>query len=59
MIKDKTVLVNIYEMDISIVVFEANLMNNLGDRWIDTSATHHIYFDKEMCLSYAPINEGQ
>ncbi|KAI3471414.1 hypothetical protein Pfo_030778, partial [Paulownia fortunei] len=44
------------ELDLSAVVFEANLVDNPREWLVDTGATCHICFDKEIFSSYIPIN---
>ncbi|KAL0292733.1 UNVERIFIED_CONTAM: hypothetical protein Sangu_3251100 [Sesamum angustifolium] len=44
------------ELNLSAVVFEANLVDNPREWWIDIGATHHIYSNKEMFSTYTPIN---
>lgn len=54
--EDKSVpVVDISELNLSIVVFEANLVDDLREWWVDTGATHYICLDKEMFSTYIPI----
>ncbi|KAK6140967.1 hypothetical protein DH2020_025285 [Rehmannia glutinosa] len=53
---DKSVPIDMSELDLSAVVFEANMVDNPREWWIDTGATRHICADKEMFSSYTPIN---
>ncbi|KAL0416780.1 UNVERIFIED_CONTAM: hypothetical protein Slati_3509900 [Sesamum latifolium] len=52
----RSVPINLGELNLSAVVFEANLVDNSREWWIDTGATRHIYSDKEMFSTYTPIN---
>ncbi|KAK6158565.1 hypothetical protein DH2020_005879 [Rehmannia glutinosa] len=54
--EDKSVPIDMSELDLTVVVFEANMMDNLREWWIDTGATRHICADKEMFSSYILIN---
>ncbi|KAK4380871.1 Retrovirus-related Pol polyprotein from transposon TNT 1-94 [Sesamum angolense] len=48
--------IDLGELNLSAVVFEANLVDNPREWWIDTGATRHICSDKEMFSTYTPIN---
>ncbi|KAL0298615.1 UNVERIFIED_CONTAM: hypothetical protein Sradi_6521300 [Sesamum radiatum] len=52
----RSVPIDLGELNLSAVVFEANLVDNPREWWIDTGATHHICSDKEMFSTYTPIN---
>ncbi|KAK4399476.1 hypothetical protein Sango_1423100 [Sesamum angolense] len=52
-----SVPIDLGELNLSAVVFEANLVDNPIEWWIDTGATRHICSDKEMFSTYTPINE--
>ncbi|KAL0301539.1 UNVERIFIED_CONTAM: hypothetical protein Sradi_6430700 [Sesamum radiatum] len=51
-----SVPIDLRELNLSAVVFEANLVDNQREWWIDTGATRHICSDKEMLSIYTPIN---
>ncbi|KAK4407668.1 hypothetical protein Sango_0347800 [Sesamum angolense] len=51
-----SVPIDLGELNLSTVVFEANLVHNPREWWIDTGATRHICSDKEMFSTYTPIN---
>ncbi|KAI3446960.1 hypothetical protein Pfo_003625 [Paulownia fortunei] len=55
-IKYKIVPVDMSDLMLSVVVFEANLVDNSREWWVDTGATRHIYSNKEMISTYFPIN---
>ncbi|CAA0819637.1 Unknown protein, partial [Striga hermonthica] len=50
------VLSELTDMDISAVVFEANLVDNLRAWYIDTGATRHVCSDKGLFSEYTPSN---
>ncbi|KAK4381548.1 hypothetical protein Sango_2956300 [Sesamum angolense] len=52
----RSVPIDLVELNLFAVVFEANLLDNPREWWIDTGATHHICSDKEMFSTYTPIN---
>ncbi|KAL0333939.1 UNVERIFIED_CONTAM: Retrovirus-related Pol polyprotein from transposon TNT 1-94 [Sesamum angustifolium] len=52
----RSVPIDLGELNLSAVVFEANLVDNPRKWWIDTGATRHICSDKEMFSTYTPIN---
>ncbi|KAL0328102.1 UNVERIFIED_CONTAM: hypothetical protein Scaly_2242800 [Sesamum calycinum] len=52
----RSVPIDLRELNLSAVVFEANLVDNQREWWIDTGATRHICSDKEMLSIYTPIN---
>ncbi|KAL0314405.1 UNVERIFIED_CONTAM: hypothetical protein Sangu_2284900 [Sesamum angustifolium] len=52
----RSVPIDLGELNLSVVVFEANLVDNPREWWIDTSTTGHICSDKEMFSTYTPIN---
>ncbi|KAL0431969.1 UNVERIFIED_CONTAM: Retrovirus-related Pol polyprotein from transposon TNT 1-94 [Sesamum radiatum] len=52
----RSVPIDLGELNLSVVVFEANLLDNPREWWIDTGATRYICSDKEMFLTYTPIN---
>ncbi|KAL0419311.1 UNVERIFIED_CONTAM: hypothetical protein Sradi_1344600 [Sesamum radiatum] len=52
----RSVPIDLGELNLSVVVFEANLVDNPREWWIDTSATRHICSDKEMFSTYTLIN---
>ncbi|KAL0315721.1 UNVERIFIED_CONTAM: Retrovirus-related Pol polyprotein from transposon TNT 1-94 [Sesamum radiatum] len=52
----RSVPIDLGELNLSAVVFEANLVGNPREWWIDTGATRHICSDKEMFSTYTPIN---
>ncbi|KAK4389640.1 hypothetical protein Sango_2301000 [Sesamum angolense] len=52
----RSVPIDLGELNLSAVVFEANLVDNPREWWIDTGATRHICSDKEMFSTYIPIN---
>ncbi|KAL0320072.1 UNVERIFIED_CONTAM: Retrovirus-related Pol polyprotein from transposon TNT 1-94 [Sesamum radiatum] len=52
----RSVPIDLGELNLSVVVFEANLVDNPREWWIDTGATRHICSDKEMFSTYTPIN---
>ncbi|KAL0336223.1 UNVERIFIED_CONTAM: hypothetical protein Sradi_4834200 [Sesamum radiatum] len=52
----RSVPIDLGELNLSAVVFEANLVDNPREWWIDTGATRHICSDKEMFSTYTPIN---
>ncbi|KAF5931719.1 hypothetical protein HYC85_027890 [Camellia sinensis] len=41
------------------VVFEANLVGNPKEWWVDTGATRHICADKKMFTSYSIVDNGE
>ncbi|XP_022883910.1 uncharacterized protein LOC111400757 [Olea europaea var. sylvestris] len=47
------------ELMLSAVVFEANMVDNPREWFVDTGATRHVCADKEMFSSYNPINGRQ
>ncbi|KAI3446886.1 hypothetical protein Pfo_003551 [Paulownia fortunei] len=54
--EDKIVPVDMSDLMLLVVVFDANLMDNLREWWVDTRATRHICLDKEMFSTYILIN---
>lgn len=56
-IEERYVPVDFSELDLSAVVFEANLVDNPRKWWVDTGSTNHIFADKEMFSSYTPVSE--
>ncbi|KAK6137231.1 hypothetical protein DH2020_029020 [Rehmannia glutinosa] len=54
--EDKSIPIDLSELDLSAVVFEANMVDNPRKWWIDTGATRHICADKEMFSSFCLIN---
>ncbi|KAL7148537.1 hypothetical protein ABFS83_06G185200 [Erythranthe nasuta] len=54
----KIVSTDLSEMDLTAVVFEANLVDNTREWRVDTGATRHICSDKEMFSSYTAV-EGR
>ncbi|KAL0365780.1 UNVERIFIED_CONTAM: Retrovirus-related Pol polyprotein from transposon TNT 1-94 [Sesamum radiatum] len=52
----RSVPIDLGKLNLSAVVFEANLVDNPREWWIDTGATRHICSDKEMFSTYTPIN---
>ncbi|KAL0419143.1 UNVERIFIED_CONTAM: hypothetical protein Sradi_1327800 [Sesamum radiatum] len=52
----RSVPIDLRELNLSVVVVKANLVDNLREWWIDTGATRHICSDKEMFSTYTPIN---
>ncbi|KAK4383188.1 hypothetical protein Sango_2800800 [Sesamum angolense] len=48
--------IDLGELNLSIVVFEANLVDNPREWWIDTGATRHICSDKDIFSTFTPIN---
>ncbi|KAL0364114.1 UNVERIFIED_CONTAM: Retrovirus-related Pol polyprotein from transposon TNT 1-94 [Sesamum angustifolium] len=52
----RSVPIDLGELNLSTVVFEANLVDNPREWRIDTGATRHICSDKEMFSTYTPIN---
>ncbi|KAL0440671.1 UNVERIFIED_CONTAM: hypothetical protein Sradi_0006000 [Sesamum radiatum] len=52
----RSVPIDLVELNLSAVVFEANLLDNPREWWIDTGDTRHICSDKEMFSTYTPIN---
>ncbi|KAL0293444.1 UNVERIFIED_CONTAM: hypothetical protein Sangu_2523800 [Sesamum angustifolium] len=52
----RCVPIDLGELNLSTVVFEASLVDNPREWWIDTDATRHICSDKEMFSTYTPIN---
>ncbi|KAK4385745.1 hypothetical protein Sango_2698500 [Sesamum angolense] len=55
-LKVRSVHIDLGELNLSAVVFEANLVDNPREWWIDTGATRHISSEKEMLSTYIPIN---
>ncbi|KAL0284940.1 UNVERIFIED_CONTAM: hypothetical protein Scaly_2834300 [Sesamum calycinum] len=47
-----SVPIDLGELNLSVVVFEANFVDNTREWWIDTGATCHICSDKEMFSTY-------
>ncbi|XP_012846692.1 PREDICTED: uncharacterized protein LOC105966643 [Erythranthe guttata] len=56
MVEDKSVPIDMSDLNLCAVVFEANLVNNPKEWWLDTGATRHICSNKESFSSYTPIN---
>ncbi|KAL0301831.1 UNVERIFIED_CONTAM: hypothetical protein Sradi_6459900 [Sesamum radiatum] len=52
----RSVPIDLGELNLSVVVFEANLVDNLREWWIGTGATRYICFYKEIFSTYTPIN---
>ncbi|KAL0281946.1 UNVERIFIED_CONTAM: hypothetical protein Sradi_7277900 [Sesamum radiatum] len=52
----RSVPIDLGELNLSIVVFEANLVDNPREWWIDTGATRHICSDKDIFSTFTPIN---
>lgn len=53
-------LEDVYEMNLSTVVFEVNLVGNPKEWWVDIGATRHVRFDRKMFSTYQEIeNEEQ
>ncbi|KAL0282450.1 UNVERIFIED_CONTAM: hypothetical protein Sradi_7261100 [Sesamum radiatum] len=52
----RSVPIDLGELNLSAVVFEANLVDNPREWWIDIGATRHICSNKEMFSTYTPIN---
>ncbi|KAL0333150.1 UNVERIFIED_CONTAM: hypothetical protein Scaly_2216500 [Sesamum calycinum] len=50
--KVSSVPIDLGELNLSVVVFEANFVDNTREWWIDTGATCHICSDKEMFSTY-------
>lgn len=46
----------VFELMLSTIVFEANMVDNPKEWFVDTGATRHVCVDKEMFSSYTPIN---
>lgn len=55
-IQDKSVPVDMSDLNLTAVVFEANMVDNPRVWWVDSGATRHICSDKEMFSSYTPIS---
>ncbi|KAL0457629.1 UNVERIFIED_CONTAM: hypothetical protein Slati_0390100 [Sesamum latifolium] len=53
-----SVPIDLGELNLSTVVFEANLVDNPREWWIDTGATRHICSDKEMFSTYTQSMGG-
>lgn len=56
MTKDRSVPVDMADLKLIVVVFEANLINNSKEWWIDIGATRHPCSEKEMFSLYTPLN---
>ena len=56
MSEEKSVPVDLSELNLSAVVFEANLIDNPREWWIDTGATRHVCSDRSMFSTYVPVN---
>ena len=51
---------DVSEIDLTAVISEVNLVgSNPKEWWIDTSATHHVCFDKMMFSTFEPIETGE
>ena len=61
MIEVKDLSDGILDTHLSDVVFEVNMIgSNLKEWWMNTGATHHIFSDKRMFISYNEVkNEEQ
>ena len=41
------------------MVFEANMVDNPKEWWIDTGATRHVHSNRNIFFSYVQINERE
>ncbi|KZV17034.1 hypothetical protein F511_34284 [Dorcoceras hygrometricum] len=56
-VQDRSVPIDLSEIDLSAVVFEANLVDNPREWWVDTGATSHICSEKGMFSSYTAVSD--
>ena len=56
MTKEEKLANDVSDLMLSIVVFEANLVDNPKEWWIDTRATHHICSNRKMFSSYVQVD---
>lgn len=50
---------DIFEMNISVMVSEVNMVGNTRKWWVDTGATCHICSNKKMFSSHQSRNDGE
>ncbi|KZV14567.1 hypothetical protein F511_41967 [Dorcoceras hygrometricum] len=56
-VQDRSVPIDLSEIDLSAVVFEANLVDNPREWWVDTGATSHICSERGMFSSYTAVSD--
>ncbi|KAL7153168.1 hypothetical protein ABFS83_04G147500 [Erythranthe nasuta] len=56
--EEKVFSTDLSEMHLTVVVFEANMVDKPREWWVDTRAMQHIFLDKEMFPFYS-ANEGR
>ncbi|XP_028115904.1 uncharacterized protein LOC114313691 [Camellia sinensis] len=49
----------VYDINLSVVVSEVNLVENLKEWWVDAGVTCHICADKKMFSSYSVVDKGE
>ncbi|CAA0819356.1 Unknown protein, partial [Striga hermonthica] len=54
--EDKSIPIDLSELDLTVVVQEVNLVNNPREWWVDTGATRHICADRDMFSTYTPTD---
>ncbi|XP_073137784.1 uncharacterized protein [Henckelia pumila] len=52
----KSVPIDLSEIDLSAVIFEANMVDHPKEWFIDTGATRHVCADKDLFSKYTPIS---
>lgn len=55
--EERHVPIDLSELDLSAVVFEANLVDTPREWWVDTGSTSHICAEKEMFSSYTSVSD--
>ncbi|BFG38075.1 hypothetical protein CerSpe_243480 [Prunus speciosa] len=49
----------IFDINLSAVISEVNLVTNTKEWWVDTRATRHICYDRKMFTTYQQLNQGK
>ncbi|XP_073152147.1 uncharacterized protein [Henckelia pumila] len=57
MIEQRYVPLAIYDIDLSVVICETNMVDNPREWWIDTGSTSHIYAKKDLYSTYATVGD--
>ena len=56
MTEEEKLAIEVSDLMLSVVVFEANMVDNSKKWWIDTKITCHVCLDRKMFFSYVQIN---
>ena len=59
MIEEQKLATDVSNLMLFVMVFEANMVDNPKEWWIDTRTTRHVRLNRNIFFSYVQINERE